>query len=143
MSKSQHKIATNVSGKMLELGRCFIRTFNPNEAINNICDVVKSISSEKTKRVHIEAWRQQRIEELNSYREVLMKYLDHSFDERKHSFKCLFSTLDKEIEHNNIQSISCILGAIVELGRSSPFKDLASVSHVRNMLNNPDVKIEF
>ena len=93
---------------------------------------------EKTKRDEIEAWRQTTLAEINLKRELIIGYLDLSFDERTENFKLLFQTVDKAISTEDNYQLSLTLDAIVQLANSNPFQDLSDLSKVKAALNNPN-----
>lgn len=93
---------------------------------------------EKTKRSEIEAWEKLDLAEIKVKRDFLIGYLDRSFDERSTNFELLFQTVDRAISSNDTQQLCLTLHAIVELAKSSPFKDLADLSTVKAALDDPD-----
>lgn len=94
--------------------------------------------TEKTKRDEIEAWRQTTLAEINLKRELVIGYLDRSFDERAENFKSLFQTVDRAISTEDNYQLGLTLDAIVQLANSSPFQDLSDLSKVKAALNNPN-----
>jgi hypothetical protein len=94
--------------------------------------------TEKTKRDEIEAWRQTTLADINLKRELVIRYLDRSFDERAENFKSLFQTVDRAISTEDNYQLSLTLDAIVQLANSSPFQDLSDLSKVKAALNNPN-----
>ncbi|PSB57736.1 hypothetical protein C7B77_07340 [Chamaesiphon polymorphus CCALA 037] len=93
---------------------------------------------EKTKRSEIEAWEKIDLAEIEAKRNFLIGYLDRSFDERATKFESLFQTVDRAISSNDNQQLCLTLQAIVELAKSSPFKDLADLATVKAALDDPD-----
>jgi hypothetical protein len=93
---------------------------------------------EKTKRSEIEAWEKIDLAEIEAKRDFLIGYLDRSFDERTTKFESLFQTVDRAISANDTQQLCLTLHAIVELAKSSPFKDLTDLSTVKAALDDPD-----
>ena len=63
---------------------------------------------------------------------------EHSFDERTKNFHSLFQTADRAMSSGDNQQLGLALHAIVELAKSSPFKDLADLSTVKAALDDPD-----
>lgn len=93
---------------------------------------------ERTKRRDIEEWEKTTIAKINAQRDVLIAYLEHSFDERAENFRQLFNVVDQAMESNNNQQLALALYSITELAKSSPFKDLANLTSVRAALDDPD-----
>jgi hypothetical protein len=78
-----------------------------------------------------------------SQRELLLDYLDRSFDERKENFQNLFSVVDQSIQSGNTEQLGLALAAITELAKSSPFKDLANLNTVQANLQDPNHEWKF
>ncbi|MEH2244353.1 hypothetical protein [Nostoc sp.] len=98
---------------------------------------------EQTKRREIEAWEKETITKINAQRELLMAYLDRSFDERAENFRTLFAVVDNAIASGNNDQIALTLNSITEIAKSSPFKDLANLASVRAALDDPDHEWTF
>ena len=98
---------------------------------------------EQTKRREIEAWEKQTITKINAQRELLMAYLDRSFDERAENFRALFTVVDNAIASGNNDQLALTLNSITEIAKSSPFKDLANLASVRAALDDPDHEWTF
>ncbi|AVH71386.1 hypothetical protein [Nostoc sp. 'Lobaria pulmonaria (5183) cyanobiont'] len=98
---------------------------------------------EKTKRRGIEAWEKETITKINAQRELLIAYLDRSFDERAENFRALFAVVDNAIASGNNEQLALTLNSITEIAKSSPFKDLANLASVRAALDDPDHEWTF
>lgn len=98
---------------------------------------------EQTKRREIEAWEKETITKINAQRELLMAYLDRSFDERAENFRALFTVVDNAIASGNNDQLALTLNSITEIAKSSPFKDLANLASVRAALDDPDHEWTF
>ncbi|HYX14748.1 MAG TPA: hypothetical protein VE944_10345 [Nostoc sp.] len=98
---------------------------------------------EKTNRREIEAWENETITKINAQRELLMAYLDRSFDERAENFRALFAVVDNAIASGNNEQLALTLNSITEIAKSSPFKDLANLASVRAALDDPDHEWTF
>jgi ribonucleotide reductase alpha subunit len=98
---------------------------------------------ERTKRAAISAWEKTRLAEIKAQRDLLIGYLEKSFDERKNNFQQLFETVDKAIANNDNQQLALSLDTIVKLAQSSPFQDLADIDNVRAKLADPNTVWEF
>ncbi|MEH1776227.1 MAG: hypothetical protein V7K64_18530 [Nostoc sp.] len=98
---------------------------------------------EQTKRREIEAWENETITKINAQRELLMAYLDRSFDERAENFRALFAVVDNAIASGNNDQLALTLNSITEIAKSSPFKDLANLASVRAALDDPDHEWTF
>jgi ribonucleotide reductase alpha subunit len=98
---------------------------------------------EKTKRREIDAWEKEAIAKINAQRDLLIAYLDRSFDERAENFRALFNVVDSAIASNNNEQLALTLNSITEIAKSSPFKELANLTSVRAALDDPDHEWTF
>jgi hypothetical protein len=98
---------------------------------------------EKTKRREIEAWEKETIAKINAQRELVMEYLDRSFDERAKTFCGLFAVVDRAMESGNNEQLAHALNSITEIAKSSPFKDLANLGSVRAALDDSEHEWTF
>jgi len=103
----------------------------------------KVTEQEQTKRRSIEAWEKTTLKEIEKQREFLLNLLERSFDERAKNFRKLFELLDQSITSGRNENLSPILDTIVELAKSSPFKDLSDLSSVQAALGNPNHEWKF
>ena len=120
---------------------------NPAEYIQQMVlaytDYLKVAKQEKTKRREIEAWEKETITKISAQRELLIAYLDRSFDERAENFRALFAVVDSAIASGNNDQLALTLNSITEIAKSSPFKDLAKLASVRAALDDPDHEWTF
>lgn len=93
---------------------------------------------EVTKRRQIEADEAVALAEIASRRELVMEYLRRSFDERAENFQSLFKRIDEAVGRGDVQALALLANSLVELAKSSPFKDLASVEATRQALKDKD-----
>lgn len=94
------------------------------------------IETETTKRREIEAWEKTKLAEIQAQRDLLIGYLEQSFDERSQNFKSLFQIVDQAISASDNQQLGLVLNSIIDLAKSSPFKDLADLSTVKKSLKD-------
>ena len=81
------------------------------------------------RRQEIRTWEKSQLEIIHVQRDFLPTALDKTFDERSENFRRFFDQLDAALvsDRNDAASqVSDLLGAITELAKSSPFKDLKS-----------------
>jgi hypothetical protein len=121
--------------------------FNPTETLQQMVsaytDYLTIAEQERTKRREIEAWEKEAIAKINAQRDVLMDYLDRSFDERAKNFRNLFDVVDRAIAAGNNEQLALALHSITEIAKSSPFKELANLASVRAALDNPNHEWTF
>jgi hypothetical protein len=94
---------------------------------------VTVVRQEETKRQEIRAWEKTQLEIIQVQRDFLLTALDKTFDERRENFRRLFDNLDGALTSDGDDAaahVADILGAITDLAKTSPFKDLKSPSIV-------------
>lgn len=142
--KAVAKAGQKLAGKALKQGAAKL---NPLEAIKIIAeaaaDYAKVAEQESTKRRAIDAQERVALERIRTQREVLTQYLDRSFDERRENFDRLFDNLDEAVDKSDASAVGAMVGAIVRLAESSPFKDIADVAATRAALDDPDTEFEI
>jgi len=114
--------------------------------VNGLVEVassMKAIAEERTKQVTIVSQTQVQVEQIRATKELLLTYLDRSFDERKANFQSLFNALDRAILEDNPEVAASTLGAVVALAQSSPFKDLQDFSSTQAALRERGKKWVF
>lgn len=120
---------------------------NPAECLQQVVlaytDYLKVTEEEQTKRRNIDAWEKETITRINAQRDLLMVYLDRSFDERAKNFRALFAVVDNAIASGNNEQLALTLNSITEIAKSSPFKELANLASVRAALDDPDHEWTF
>nr|WP_290222633.1 hypothetical protein [Trichocoleus desertorum] len=125
----------------------FTQIVNPAECLQQIIsaytECTQITEEERTKRREIEANEKETIAKINAQRDLLMAYLDHSFDERAENFRSLFKVVDQAVANQNNEQLGAALSTIVEIAKSCPFKNLADLASVRASLNDPNHVWEF
>lgn len=120
---------------------------NPAESLQQMVsaytEYLTIAEQERTKRRDIEAWEKESITRINAQRDLLMTYLERSFDERTENFRALFGVVDNALVSGNNEQLALALNSITEIAKSSPFKELANLNSVRAALNNPNHVWEF
>ena len=99
-------------------------------------DVAKFTEQQKTVRKDIEAKRDSDIARIQAQKEIIMIYLEKSFDERKENFSKLSQVIDHAIANNNMQQLAMGLDSINQLAASSPFKALATLESTKEAIND-------
>ncbi len=105
------------------------------EIVGAVGEWVRTVEQGRAKRADIAAKEAATLAAIAADRDVLLTYLDRSFDERKDNFKQLFTALDDAIR-NNPAAVADVLGAITTLAVRSPFADLADAPSVLARLND-------
>lgn len=104
-------------------------------------DYLVVASQEQTKRESIRAESSVRLAQINAQKQLLLTYLDKTFDERRSNFERFFSVLDTAVEQGNAELALGTLQSILDLAKSCPFK-LLSIADTRRMLKE-DAEIEL
>lgn len=99
-----------------------------------------TVQQETTARHSITARKEVRLQEIEVARAVMEQYLTATFDERRSNFQALFARLDRAQEQGDLQGLQLVLGSILDLAKSSPFKDLATF---KQTLNDPSFVLEL
>ncbi len=124
-----------------------LQNLNPAESLQQMVSAYTEYLAiaevERTKRRDIEAWEKESITRINAQRDLVITYLDRSFDERAENFRALFGVVDDALLSGDNQQLALALNSITEIAKSSPFKDLANLNNVRAALNNPEHVWEF
>ena len=92
--------------------------------IKEVLGIIRDIQKEQTEQTRLKEQAMVEVERTREMRDVLMSYLDRSFDERRDNFKSLFDRLDKAIDADNTQMAGEILKSVVSLAATSPFKPI-------------------
>ena len=108
--------------------------------VNNIIsaskEVANHIESEKTKREEIQKDKEIALKKIQMQRDLLMTYLEKTYDERKTAFSKYFEVVDYALQNNNVQELAMGLENINDLAKSSPFKNLADLKSVGDALKD-------
>lgn len=101
------------------------------------------VQEERTKRREIAAYEKTVLAEIEQQRDIMMQFLDRSFNERAENFRDFFALADQAISMGNSDQLASVLISIVDLAKVSPFKDLADLAKVEAALDDPDHDWEF
>lgn len=127
--------------------KTFWTTINPSETLQQIVsaytDYLTIAEQEQTKRREIESREKETITKIDAMRDLLIEYLDRSFDERAKNFRALFDVVDRAIAADNNEQLALALHSITEIAKSSPFKELANLASVRAALDDPNHEWTF
>ncbi len=111
--------------------------------VNSYLEYQQIQEQETTKRFQIEAWKQITLAEIESKRQILMGYLNHSFNERERNFQQLFEQIDGAIARGDNAQLALLLDTLVKYAQTSPFSQLADLAQVQVNLADPDYVWEF
>lgn len=113
------------------------------DGLKTATEAVREIAIQKTEQERLRWSAQVEVERIHNVRDVLLQYLDRSFDERRANFDALFTRLDAAMAQGNHDAVALTLDAVVKLAQSSPFKDLADVAKAKAALKDKSREWEF
>ncbi|GAA4829767.1 hypothetical protein [Garicola koreensis] len=99
---------------------------------------VKAIQEESTRREEIRAWEATERERISGQRDILLRGLELTHDERRENFRRLFDNLDVAMSRDDSQAAASLLDSITDLAKASPFRDLGNVELMVNELKQSD-----
>lgn len=121
--------------------------FGLSQCLREICQAYTEYAivaeQEKTKRQAIEAWETEAITRIESQRDVMLRYLEQSFDERAKQFNSLFKLADRAMSEGDNKALSKILETIQTVATHSPLQALSSIESVQAALDDPEHLWEF
>lgn len=100
--------------------------------------LITEVQHAETERTAISAWRDVQVGKIQAQRDVLLKALDLTFDERRENFRRLFDGLDSAMAGGDTSQTAAVLESITDLAKTSPFKELANLEIVVSELKRPD-----
>jgi hypothetical protein len=106
-------------------------------------DYQKIAEQEATKRQAIQAWESAQLAKIQERRDMVLHYLDASFDERAANFRELFALADQAIKLDNNDMLATTLNSLVEVAKTNPFDNLADANIFQDLLDNPEHIWEF
>jgi hypothetical protein len=98
---------------------------------------VTEVQKAKTDRAQIAVWEHVQTDKIRAQREVLLKALDLTFDERRENFRRMFDGLDQAMAAGDPAQAASFLESITDLAKTSPFKELANVEIIVSDLKRP------
>ena len=140
VAKAAGRAFSKVAGKV-------VVAVNPVDVLRDITNAVsdykKVKAQEQTKRRGIEAWESVTLETVRAKRDIMLKYLEASFDERRNNFDLLFVALDRALTSNQTDQLAPILQSIILLSQESPFKALTNSESVQAFMVDRDTPVDF
>jgi hypothetical protein len=113
------------------------------EIVRVCAECAKTIGVQQTERYRVKEEARVQIDLIRSRRELLERFLDGSFAERRHNFGELFERLDLALAQDSPEATREILGAIVSLATSSPFEALRDAATAHEALLDKSLNWEF
>lgn len=100
--------------------------------------LITEVQRAKTDREAISNWKDVQVGKIHAQRDVLLKALDLTFDERRENFRRLFDGLDAAMAAGDTSQTASVLESITALANTSPFKELANLEIIVSELKRPD-----
>ncbi|HIK28982.1 MAG: hypothetical protein N3E45_05050 [Oscillatoriaceae bacterium SKW80] len=97
----------------------------------------------RSNRREIEAWEKVTLEEIATKRKILIDFLSKSFDERRQNFQELFARIAQALAEGDNNKLQLLLTAMLDLAKTTPFKDLQNLNQVQANLANPNYTWEL
>jgi hypothetical protein len=115
---------------------------NPLDVLHTMVDqtqlLITEVQRATTERAAISDWKRVQVEKIHAQRDVLLKALDLTFDERRENFRRLFDGLDAAMAAGDTSQTASVLESITELAKTSPFQELANLEIIVSELKRPD-----
>jgi ribonucleotide reductase alpha subunit len=120
---------------------------NPAQCLNTLVQAWHEyqviVEQEKTKRRDLESQEKVTLAAIKAKRDILIQYLEQSFDERSENFQRLFHLVDQSLSSGDNQQLAVILEKITTLAQSSPFQAFSDLSMVKTTLKDANHTWEF
>jgi hypothetical protein len=103
-------------------------------------DLHKTVERERTRRAEIEADRQTALTQIEATRFLIHEYMTRTFDERRGTLDRMFLSLQEAQASGNDVLAQQLLGSIVNIVKTSPFRDMASF---KKSYEDPEFTLEL
>ncbi len=113
---------------------------DPLAALLACVDYAKAAQHEETDRMRIIAQRDAVVENIRTHRELIEKYFEMYFAERREALHKLFQKLDEGTQGKNDSLVDGALQGIVKIVGESPLKDLDAF---QRSMQDPNFKLEL
>lgn len=97
------------------------------EVMKDVFDYLKVAEQESTKRTEIVARKEVALEAIRSRRDIIMKAMEKTFDERALFIGKQFDLLDRAIASGDTQLASQCMLVMADVVKTSPFKAMQEV----------------
>lgn len=128
IGKVAGKTLANVAGKG---GKIIAQNINPLDALREYCEYMKAAQAERTRREEIRARRDVAVAAIQSQRELIEKYFELRFAERKTVLSGFLDLLTHAVDARNETELNVALDGILGIVRDSPLKDFEAFRQAR------------
>lgn len=129
-------------GNKVEVAKKPGAVVNPLDVLQTMVEysqlLITEVQRAGTDRAAIAAWKDVQVGKIHAQRDVLLKALDLTFDERRENFRRLFDGLDAAMAAGDTPQTASVLESITDLAKTSPFKELANLEIIVAELKRPD-----
>ena len=122
------KTLAKVAGKG---GKIIAQDINPLDALREYCEYMKAAQAERTRREDIRARRDVAVTAIQSQRELIEKYFELRFAERKTALSGFLDLLTHAVDARNETELNVALNGILGIVRDSPLKDFEAFRQAR------------
>jgi|LSQX01.1.fsa_nt_gb predicted RNase H-like nuclease (RuvC/YqgF family) len=150
MSKTKDKNATSTKFSVVKSSPVFDGMDPTLTVLHEVKDLfrfcaesARAISEYRTERASIEANARVQIESIRSQREVIITFLEKTFEERHENFRNLFDRLDDALDNDNLEATKLVLCTLVHYAKSSPFDALRDAVSAHEALQDKSTIWEF
>jgi hypothetical protein len=105
--------------------------------------VYSETQREITERCKIEAEKERELADIEAKRQVFLAYLEKAFSERAENFRRLFDVVDSAIENKDTEQLGIAVNGILELAKTTPFKDLVDANRTKELLSKEGHEWKF
>jgi hypothetical protein len=125
MEKEQKSEVVNAITTMAHAGLSPVTMIGGRVAkvVNDYLKYAAVAEQEKTRRVQILAERDQAVARLSAQKEIILKYLDETFEERRSVINSAFRQLEGALKADDLTKVDAALTLILGVVKSSPFKN--------------------
>lgn len=128
IGKVAGKTLAKVAGKG---GKIIAQNINPLDALREYCEYMKATEAERTRREEIRARRDVAVAAIQSQRELIEKYFEQRFAERKTALSGFLDLLSHAVDARNETELNVALNGILGIVRDSPLKDFEAFRQAR------------
>ena len=129
-------IQSDATGKLLKTvtkhGTSISKNINPFDFISELVKYKTEAEKGKTARANILADKEKTIAAINGQKEIILKYFELRFSERRDALGKFFDVLDDAISTKNDKELDIALTGIVGILKDNPLKDFDSFRKAMN-----------
>lgn len=137
MKEKEVDITSNLNVNPMDVLNLF------NDLAQQYMDLERTREIERTKRAEIETDRQKTIANIQAQKELFLRYIDKSFDERANNFNKFFEVIDSAMRDGNMEKLALGLNSVMQLAKESPFKPLLDLKTLSTQLASKETELDI